>query len=336
MLPCNGRCNTTEPVQQILPFLSPSLREIIQRFIILRPEPIEEIRLRLYRPLVIEAANRWMVKADGSTTIHSGRAWMMGEDDFKKTLDLMTESSIYAVEEEIRQGFITLPGGHRIGLVGECMTRAGRILRIRNITGINIRIAREMVGIARPLLPYLWNNHRYCRTLIVSPPKAGKTTLLRDMVRGISDGDFNGNSAKVGLVDERSELTGSLHGVPQLEVGIQTDVLVGGPKVDGIYLLLRTMSPDVVAVDELGHAGESEALRDLLYAGVGVLATAHADSIEELRQRSMLSRLLRHGGFERIILLSRRLGAGTVEEIYDEENGNPLFIKNTRGEGGFP
>lgn len=334
MLSCHKDCVSLDPIHRILSFVAPSLRETLRRFIENERTPVEEIRLRLHRPLMVEADGRWMVKQDGGRTIHPMRAWMVSEDEIRKTMELLTESSIYMVEEEMRQGYITLPGGHRVGLVGECVVRHGRLLRIRNVTGINIRIAREIRGIARLVLPHLWHNGRYMRTLVVSPPKAGKTTLLRDLVRGISDGDHCGYGAKVGLVDERNEVAGCYRGVPQLQIGVQTDVLASCPKIEGIYLMLRTMGPEVVAVDELGHAGEADAIRDLLYAGVSVLATAHADSIEELRQRSMLSRLLRHGGFQRILLLSRRLGAGTVESIWDEEEGKTLSIRAFRLEGG--
>lgn len=330
MLSCHGPSNSFEPVRQVMPFIVPSLRPIVQRFLAEGHGPIEEIRLRLHRPLIVEADGHWMLKPDGGVTVHPGRALIVSEDDIRKTLELSTASSLYTVEEEMRQGFITLPGGHRVGLSGECIVRHGRLHRLRNVTGINIRIAQERLGIAAPLLPWLWKDGRFFRTLIISPPRAGKTTLLRDLVRGISDGDYRGNSAKVGLVDERNEIAGSFHGVPQLKIGMQTDLLAGCPKVEGIYLLLRTMSPDVIAVDELGHGGETEALRDLLYAGVSVLATAHADSIHELRKRSMFSRLLRHGGFQRLVLLSRRFGAGTVETVWDEVFGQPMLSQAFR------
>jgi stage III sporulation protein AA len=238
------------------------------------------------------------------------------------------------MEEELRQGFITLPGGHRAGLAGDCLVEDGRVSRIRSITGINLRIAKEMVGIARSVLPYLWGSERFLRTLIISPPQAGKTTLLRDLVRALGDGDWQRRSYKVGLIDERSEIAGSFHGLPQLHVGIHTDVLDGCPKAEGIYRLLRAMGPEVIAFDELGRPEEVEALRDLLYAGVGILATAHAGSIEEMAKRPILSSVLGIGGFERVIVLSRRLGVGTVEGIWDGTVGEMLSLEPFRLVGG--
>lgn len=295
---------------------------------------MEEIRLRLMRPLAVEADGRWLLRADGCTTVHPQRARIVTEEDLRLTVEQMTECSLYTMEEELRQGFITLPGGHRAGLAGDCLVEAGRVSRIRSITGINLRIAKEMVGIARSVLPYLWSSERFLRTLIISPPQAGKTTLLRDLVRALGDGDWQRRSCKLGLIDERSEIAGSFHGLPQLHIGIHTDVLDGCPKTEGIYRLLRAMGPEVIAFDELGRPEEVEALRDLLYAGVGVLTTAHAGSIEEMTKRPILSSVLGIGGFERVIVLSRRLGVGTVEGIWDGTAGEMLSFEPFRLVGG--
>lgn len=315
-----------DPGYRALEFLAPGIRQVVAGFINGSRQRVQEIRLRLNRPLMVEADGSWMLRPDGGVTVHAARAWFVGETDLMGTLERMTASSLYTMEEELRRGFITLPGGHRAGLAGECLVRDGRLLRIKSVTSINLRLAREMPGIARRLLPFLWSNGRFCRTLVISPPKAGKTTVLRDLIRAISNGEIAGHRCKVGLVDERSEVAGCFHGVPQLDVGVQTDVLDGCPKAEGILLLLRTMSPDVVAVDELGSYEEAEALRDLLHAGVSVLATAHADDLEDLRKRPSLFRLLADGGIQRVVVLSRRLGPGTVEGIWDETAGSFLPV----------
>lgn len=327
---CRDASGQREPALKAAAFLAPRIREIITRFQICCDRPIEEIRLRLFRPLAVEAGGRWLLKVDGTPTVHPHRAWIVEEEELRATIELMTESSLYTMEEELRQGFITLPGGHRAGLAGECLVEGGRLARIKTITGINLRVARELPGIARLVIPHLWMRERLMRTLIVSPPQAGKTTLLRDMVRALGDGDWNSYSLKVGLIDERSEIAGSFHGVPQLNIGIHTDVLDGCPKAEGIYRLLRAMGPEVVAVDEIGRPEEVEAVRDLLYAGVGVLATAHASSFEELMERPVLRSIVKAGRIERIILLSRRMGVGTVEAIRDEGTGAMLLEKPFR------
>lgn len=323
-----------DPSLHALTFLAPRIREVVTKFYQHCPRSIEEIRLRLSRPLVVEAEGRWLLRPDGRPTVHPQRAWILNEEDLRLTVEQMTECSLYTMEEELRQGFITLPGGHRAGLAGECLVEGGRVTRIRRITGINLRIAREMLGIARRVLPYVWMSNRFLRTLIISPPQAGKTTLLRDMVRALSDGDGGRRGCKVGLIDERSEIAGGFHGLPQLHVGIHTDVLDGCPKSEGIYRLLRVMGPEVIAFDELGRPDEVEAVRDLLYAGVGLLTTAHAGSIQEMMERPTLSSLLGFGGFERVVLLSRRLGVGTVEEIWDGTRNQKLIMEPFRLEGG--
>lgn len=323
-----------DPSLQALVFLAPRVREIVSRYCHHYTRPIEEIRLRLARPLAIEAEGRWLLRHDGTPTVHPQRAWILNEEDLRLTVELMTESSLYTMEEELRQGFITLPGGHRAGLAGDCLVEEGRVSRIRSITGINLRIAREKLGIAYGVLPHLWAPERFLRTLIISPPQAGKTTLLRDIVRAVGDGDWQKRSCKVGLIDERSEIAGSFHGLPQLRVGIHTDVLDGCPKAEGVYRLLRAMGPEVIAFDELGRPEEIDAVRDLLYAGVSILATAHAGSVEEMAERPTLSSLLGMGGFERIIVLSRRMGAGTVEGIWDGTVGKKLTFEAFRLDGG--
>jgi stage III sporulation protein AA len=335
LLVCRNERNFIDPLEQVLAYISPRLREVIEAFADLYPGKIQEIRLRQDRPVIIETEKKWMVKSDGVSTVHPQRAVWTQIEDIKKTMELLTESSIYTMEEELRQGFITLPGGHRAGLAGECLVCEGRMRRIKTVASINLRIAREIVGIGRNLLPYLWNGQRFCRTIVISPPRAGKTTLLRDLIRAVSDGEHQGVCKTVGLVDERSEIAGCYQGNPQLDIGLHTDVLDGCPKNEGIYLLLRTMSPEVVAVDELGGVCEAEAIRDLLRAGVSVLATAHAENIDELKSRPVLAELFRCGNFERVVVLSRRLGIGTLEEIWNEQEGRVLMQGPILLEGGL-
>ena len=243
LLLCRYDRSFKDPLGQVLAYISPRLRVIIKTFADSHPGRIQEIRLRQNRPLIIESEERCMVKSDGISTIHPQRAVWVQTEDIKQTMELLTESSMYTMEEELRQGFITLPGGHRAGLAGECLVREGRVLRIKTVTSINLRVAREIVGIGRNLLPYLWTGQHFCRTLVISPPRAGKTTLLRDLIRAVSDGEYKDCCLKVGLVDERSEIAGCYQGNPQLDIGLHTDVLDGCPKIEGIYLLLRTMSP---------------------------------------------------------------------------------------------
>lgn len=232
-------------------------------------------------------------------------------------LELVTKSSLYALEEELRGGYITVEGGHRVGLVGRAIVRAGEIKSMREISGLNVRVAREVLGAADKLLPELFSREEdwFYRTLIISPPRAGKTTILRDLIRQISDGWGQVRGRRIAIVDERSELAGTFRGQPQKDVGIRTDVLDACPKAEGIMLLLRSMSPEIIAVDEIGRAEDAVALGEALNAGVGVLATAHAASLEELEGRPILKELMAAKVFQRLVLLSRKGGVGTVEWI---------------------
>jgi stage III sporulation protein AA len=233
----------------------------------------------------------------------------------------MSEYSLYARDEELRRGYLALPGGHRAGFAGRVVVEDGRVKLLRDISGITIRIARDVLGAGEPLLSHLYcqRGKRVRHTLLVSAPQAGKTTMLRDLARLFSDGDegVGRPGFKVGIVDERSELAGCYLGEPQLDVGKRTDVLDGCPKAEGMMMLVRSMSPQIVVTDELGRPEDAHAVEEAVNTGATVLATAHGQSVEELMKRPSLAYLLAHGLFERVVVLSRRKGPGTIEGIFD-------------------
>jgi len=271
----------------------------------------QEIRLRIGQPVLVLTAREeiWLPRPEGIPLL---------PEDLQTTFQIMTQNSLYALEEELRRGFITLPGGHRLGFVGHAVLERGRIRLLRQISSLNLRLARAVEGVAEPLLPLLVAGGRFLSTLIISPPRGGKTTLLRDLIRSISRGrpDLGLPGRQVSLVDERSEVAGTYLGRPQLDVGPRTDVLDGAPKAEGMLLMLRAMSPDVLATDELGEAAEAVVVAEAAKAGVAVLATAHAGSLEEARQRPVLAELLAAGYFQRLIVLDASHGPGTVKAVY--------------------
>lgn len=225
--------------------------------------------------------------------------------------------SVYAYVDEIRQGYLTLPGGHRVGVAGQVVLEEGdRIRTIKNIRYLNIRIAHEVKGAAKPVVPEVYENGRFCNTLILSPPGCGKTTLLRDLVREISNGNAWGAGRFVGVVDERSELAGSYLGVAQNDLGIRTDVLDCCPKAMGMMLLIRSMSPQVIAIDELGSPEDAEAVEKVLRCGCQILSTIHAEDMEELRGKSFMRGLLAERAFERFIVMAKEEGNCVVKKIY--------------------
>ncbi|WP_025703204.1 stage III sporulation protein AA, partial [Paenibacillus forsythiae] len=279
-------------------------------------ETVEEIRIREGRPLEINYAGTYhFVNEVGRLTLEPGEAYRPDREDSHRMLDLISNHSLYAMEEELRKGFITIPGGHRIGLAGRTVLSGGSVGHLRDICGFNVRIAREIPGIADRLMPHLLDagRHRILHTLILSPPQHGKTTLLRDLARQISAGSAGGREGrrpglKVGIVDERSEIAGSRRGVPAFDIGPRTDVLDGCPKAEGMMMMIRSLSPDVLIADEIGRPEDAEAVTEALHAGISVLAAAHGREVSELALRPGLGRLIELGMFERYVILRRSAG----------------------------
>jgi len=311
-------------IGEVLTYLTPRIRRALEKvdggF-----NRLEEIRLRAGKPLQVENGQvSALVTPEGSFTDRADRALQVREDEILRCLQLMGDNSFYTLEEEFKEGFITLPGGHRVGLAGECLVEKGRLLRIKKVTALNLRLAREAIGSSRRIIPFLVEGDRPLRAMIISPPQAGKTTLLRDIVRSFSNGEGIPSPVKVGLVDERGEIAGCFHGIPQMDVGIRTDVLNGCPKQDGIFLLLRSMSPQVIATDEIGRPEDLKVIEEILNAGVGFITTAHAWDTKDLILRPALGEIWDRGLVERVVILSRRYGSGTLEEIWDGKTKKPL------------
>ncbi len=319
--------------EQVLPFLVPRIRWALEKFRRVAPEKwvkLEEIRLRAEQPLQVEGGQSLFVRADGVPTTRPDQALKVEAPDVLRTVQLMGGNSLYTLEEELKEGFITLAGGHRVGLAGECLVGRGSLLRLKRVTSINIRIARQLKGISRQLLPFLTRDGRPLRTIIISPPQAGKTTLLRDLIRSFSNGEAGSAPVKVGLVDERGEVAGSYRGVPQLDVGMRTDVLTGCPKREGVFLLLRSMGPQLIATDEIGRPGDLDLIEEILNTGVGFITTAHAWDTKDLALRPSLQRLCAQGLVERVVVLSRRLGPGTLEGVWNGRTKEALLSQVQR------
>ncbi len=280
---------------------------------------LQEIRLRAGRPiLVVEGGREWMLDVRGKHTSEGERARCLSDEELEAILQHICHYSLYAFEDEIRQGFITAAGGHRIGLAGQVVLNGdGSVRTLKHIFYMNIRISHEVRGAADPLLSRLYEGDQLKNLLIISPPGCGKTTLLRDLIRQISDGNPYGKGMCVGVVDERSELAGSYLGHPQNDLGCRTDVLDACPKALGMMLLLRSMAPKVIAIDELGGEADMEALRTAASCGSHIIATVHGSCLQDFWSKRGADKLLDEGLFDMALILGKKSGTPVIQKIYE-------------------
>lgn len=277
---------------------------------------IEEIRIRTDRPIELMQGGKPRFLSYRTT-------W----EDTSQLLGRLSNYSMYTLEEELKQGYITISGGHRVGLAGKVIVENGFVKGLRDISSFNIRIAKEKIGIALPFLPYLYEEHWH-NTLIIGPPQTGKTTLLRDIARLASTGTKTIPPRKTGIIDERSEIAGCIRGVPQHHFGHRIDVLDACPKAEGLMMMIRSMSPEVMIVDEIGKSEDVEALLEAIHAGVNIIVSAHGYSLEDVYKRPSFKPLWELRVFERYVELNRNNGPGTIGRMY---GGDGQEMKWRRG-----
>lgn len=295
--------------QQILKILPCKMRMYFVRNVDF--EKLQEIRIRINKPVLLKE-NGKEKKVVAEQKIYEASA-----SDMKECVEYISKYSRYAYEHEMSQGFLTVEGGHRIGFAGKIIRDGMKIRHMKDITSLNIRVAHEKKGCADELIQYLVKNGRIMHTLIISPPGLGKTTLLRDLIRQVSNGTRWNEGCSVGVVDERMELGSVYQGEIQNDLGIRSDVLSGCTKEEGMMMLVRSMAPEVIAVDEIGREEEIPAILYAMCSGCKFLATAHGDDLMQLKEKPFFKEMIQGKYFERFIVLSGIPGQNQEVRIYD-------------------
>ncbi len=274
---------------EILKYFPMQIRDSIIKNANCKLKDIREIRIRVNKPIILKTFSNDIVIDNVN----------IDKETINKIFECICGNSIYAFTDEISNGFVTIFGGHRVGISGKPLYKDGKIYNIKDVSSLNFRMARQVIGAGDKIINLIKKNGLFENTLIISPPGVGKTTVLRDIVRQISNSGY-----EVSLIDERTEIAACFNGIPQNDVGKRTDVMDGVNKNDGIRMMVRSMRPDFVATDEIGTDDDAEAIMYAINSGVKVIATAHGKNIQDLNRSEGLKKLIEHGLFKKIIVMS--------------------------------
>lgn len=312
------------PIYSLFQYFCENIRNILEQYFGNQAKPteyvsLEEIRLRATRPLILKFS-------ESELTLD----YIVSTEDILETLQNICENSIYSYQNQICSGFITIRGGHRVGIAGNIVMEKNQIINVNYISSLNFRIAKQIKGCSNKILKYILDmeNNTVFNTLIVSEPGAGKTTILRDTVRRISGGieNINFKGITVGLVDERGEIAAMYKGVAQNDVGMRTDILSNVPKAIGMKMLIRSMAPKVIVADEIGSKADTEAIHEAVCSGIKGIFTAHGASMEDLAMNPSLKELINSHVIERIVFLGTKGPKGEIDKVYALNKMNSEYV----------
>lgn len=290
-----------ERIKKLFDYMPDNIVPILSKTLLLIENSLEEIRFRTKKPLVVITNNgAFGVLSSGKLTSVMVNSYIVSETDMKKLFQLICENSVYAYLEEIKNGFITLRGGNRVGITGKAIMEKNLIKNVTDISSLNFRVSREIIGVADPIIGHILSDGYIKNTLIISPPGGGKTTVIRDVARQISNVGF-----KVGIIDERSEIAAMAKGVAYNDVGLNTDVIDSVPRHIGVVSLIRSMSPHVIITDEISNPDDVKAILTVTGSGTSIIATAHSQNLDEIKNKEMFSKILGANGFSQIIAIKR-------------------------------
>lgn len=290
-----------------------------------------EIRLRTNSPVFVKSIKGdYFLGLNDISRKYNDNYYKIKKKDIADTIANLTLNSIHAFEKEIQGGYITIEGGHRVGLSGDCIYEGDKFKGFKNITSLNIRIAREFVGCSKSYFKYfISHNNKIYNTLVIGPPLSGKTTFIRDISAHLSDGvkTKNFDGCDVTIIDERGEISSVFNGVPQMYVGRRTDVLAYCMKKEGFIMSIRALSPRVIICDELGSKDDFETIQYALKSGVNIIATAHGYSVEDIKKNIYLKNIINNCFFDRVIILSGSKPLD-IKEIYDIQKNRVILNDN--------
>lgn len=293
---------------------------------------LQEIRLRVNCPciFIVDRVEQYPDR-NGELSHSRERAAVLSKEEIAAVFNHICNYSPYAYESQLRQGYLTVAGGHRVGIFGQVVMEGGRVALIKQVQFLHIRIVHEVRGVAKDILPYLYEGGQFLNTLVISPPGAGKTTMLRDIARMTSDGNRYHPGMQVCIIDERSEIAGSFMGVPQTHVGIRSDVLDGCPKAIGMLMAVRAMGPQLIVVDELGLDADYEALYCASGCGINLLASIHGNDLTDAVKKHMDQKQVFREIFQRFIILNWKKEHGRFGQQWKvlNEKGEQIAQKIT-------